>query len=167
MSKKKKGFTLVELIVVIGILLALAVLATVGYGSLADQAKRAALRSDAVTVAKALNTFNSIVYSTTDRITSESTGAYLTFKGASANVAAPPNTQGILNLCVSTSEDMPASPTGTKGTVTNPFLGVTTLEGSVVVDAKQANLLAYASTRWIVFNATTNTWDVQEGSLNY
>ena len=59
-KKSNKGFTLVELIVVIAILAVLAVGAVVAYTNIASQAEEAALRADAVTVVKALNTYNAL-----------------------------------------------------------------------------------------------------------
>ena len=66
--KSKKGFTLVELIVVIGILLVLTVLAAVAFSGLSAQAQQAARRSDARTVAQSLNIYNSLVANNADRI---------------------------------------------------------------------------------------------------
>ena len=60
--KSSKGFTLVELIVVIAIIAVLAVAAVVAYSNIADQAEEAAVRSDANTVIRALNTYNALVY---------------------------------------------------------------------------------------------------------
>jgi len=61
MNKNQKGFTLVELIAVISLLLVLSVLAIVAYSNITDAARRAALVNDANTVARALNSFNSVV----------------------------------------------------------------------------------------------------------
>jgi len=66
--KNNKGFTLVELISVIALLLVLSVLAVVAYSNITDAARRAAVSSDANTVARSLNSFNSIV-DNGDRIT--------------------------------------------------------------------------------------------------
>ena len=60
LQKKKKGFTLVELIVVVSVLLILAVLAVVAYSNITDSARQAALRSDASTLAGALNNYNAM-----------------------------------------------------------------------------------------------------------
>jgi len=57
-KKSNKGFTLVELIVVIAILAVLAVGAVLAYQNIAAQATQAALRADAISVAKALNLYN-------------------------------------------------------------------------------------------------------------
>ena len=53
---RSKGFTLVELIVVIAILAVLAVGAVIAYGNIAGTAQIAAARSDATAVVTALNT---------------------------------------------------------------------------------------------------------------
>jgi len=59
-----KGFTLVELIVVIAIIAVLSVVAVVAYSNISDQAEKAAIRSDANTVIRALNTYNSLTATT-------------------------------------------------------------------------------------------------------
>jgi prepilin-type N-terminal cleavage/methylation domain-containing protein len=59
-NKKRKGFTLVELIVVIGILLVLSVLAILALSNISDAARRSANSADANTLARALNTYNSV-----------------------------------------------------------------------------------------------------------
>lgn len=59
--KNNKGFTLVELISVIALLLVLSVLAVVAYSNITDAARQAAISSDANTLARALNSFNSVV----------------------------------------------------------------------------------------------------------
>jgi len=58
--KSNKGFTLVELIVVIAILLLLSTLAVNAFSGIMDQARIAQDRQAAAVVASALNTFNSI-----------------------------------------------------------------------------------------------------------
>ena len=63
-NKKRKGFTLVELVVVIAILLALGVGAVMALGGMADTAERAALTSDANTAVRSLNLFNTLADST-------------------------------------------------------------------------------------------------------
>ena len=55
-----KGFTLVELIVVIAIIAVLSVVAVVAYSNISKQAEDAAVRSDANTVIRALNTYNAL-----------------------------------------------------------------------------------------------------------
>ncbi|MCL2665952.1 MAG: type II secretion system GspH family protein [Defluviitaleaceae bacterium] len=59
-KKRNKGFSLVELIVVISIMLVLSVLAVVAFSQIADSARLAAERSDASAVARSLNTFNAL-----------------------------------------------------------------------------------------------------------
>lgn len=61
--KRNKGFTLVELISVIALLLVLSVLAVVAYSNITDAARNAAIQSDANTLARAINSFNSVVNS--------------------------------------------------------------------------------------------------------
>ena len=61
MNKNKKGFTLVELIVVIGILLTLAALGMMALSNIGEQARHAANRSDAEMIARAINTYNALV----------------------------------------------------------------------------------------------------------
>ena len=58
--KNRKGFTLIELIVVIGILVVLSVLAAVAYGNLTQDSRDAANNADAAVIARSLNTFNAI-----------------------------------------------------------------------------------------------------------
>ena len=60
LNKNRKGFTLIELIVVIAILAILTVLAVMNISNLTQQAREAAINSDATTVASALNLYNSI-----------------------------------------------------------------------------------------------------------
>ena len=60
-----KGFTLVELIVVIAIIAVLSVVAVVAYSNISSQAEEAAIRSDANTVIRALNTYNALTSSGT------------------------------------------------------------------------------------------------------
>jgi prepilin-type N-terminal cleavage/methylation domain-containing protein len=59
MRKSNKGFTLVELIVVIGVLALLAVGAVLAFTNVQRNARIAAANSDAARLADALNTFNS------------------------------------------------------------------------------------------------------------
>lgn len=56
--RKEEGFTLIEVIVAITIVIALAVGGFVSYGSLAEQAKRAVTKSAAQTVCDAANVYN-------------------------------------------------------------------------------------------------------------
>lgn len=57
-NKNKKGFTLVELIVVIAILLIISVLAVVGFGQIIDNARLSATTADANRLAGQLNLYN-------------------------------------------------------------------------------------------------------------
>jgi prepilin-type N-terminal cleavage/methylation domain-containing protein len=59
-SKRGKGFTLVELIVVVAVLLILSVLAVVAYSNITASARQAALRADGSRLAGALNNYNSM-----------------------------------------------------------------------------------------------------------
>jgi prepilin-type N-terminal cleavage/methylation domain-containing protein len=59
-SKKRKGFTLVELIVVVAILLILAVLAVMAYSNITASARRASFRYDANSIVRALNMYNGL-----------------------------------------------------------------------------------------------------------
>jgi prepilin-type N-terminal cleavage/methylation domain-containing protein len=59
-KKTNKGFTMVELIVVIAVLLILAVIAVVVFSGIIENARRATIISDANTIARNLNTANSI-----------------------------------------------------------------------------------------------------------
>lgn len=59
MNKKRKGFTLVELIVVMAVLLVLSVLAVLAYSNIQENFRDAARSSDAMAVARSLNTYNS------------------------------------------------------------------------------------------------------------
>jgi prepilin-type N-terminal cleavage/methylation domain-containing protein len=58
-SKKRKGFTLVELIVVIAILLILSVAAVAAYSGFELSARKASLKSDASAFVSMMNTLNS------------------------------------------------------------------------------------------------------------
>jgi len=58
-TKKKKGFTLVELIIVLAVLLILSVLAVLAFTNLQEQFAEGARISDANTVARQINTVNS------------------------------------------------------------------------------------------------------------
>jgi len=59
-KNRNKGFTLVELIIVVAIIAVLSVVAVVAYGNISGQAKEAALASDANVVIRALNTYNAL-----------------------------------------------------------------------------------------------------------
>ncbi len=77
-NKKRKGFTLVELIVVIAILLILAVAAVGAYSGFELQARKASLKSDASAVVTALNDLNSFALT-------KITGANIIGSGSTAN----------------------------------------------------------------------------------
>jgi prepilin-type N-terminal cleavage/methylation domain-containing protein len=66
-NKKRKGFSLVELIVVISIMLVLSVLAVVAFTNISDSAREAAERADANAVARSLNTFNTLAIADTNK----------------------------------------------------------------------------------------------------
>ena len=59
MNKKRKGFTLVELIVVMAVLLVLSVLAVMAYSDIQETFRRSARVSDAGAIARSINTYNS------------------------------------------------------------------------------------------------------------
>ena len=59
-NKRKKGFTLVELIVVIAILALLAVGAVFAFNGIQRNAQRATFSADATALARALNNYNSL-----------------------------------------------------------------------------------------------------------
>jgi len=84
--KSSKGFTLVELIIVIAIIAVLAVAAVVAYSNISDQARTAALDSDANTVIRALNTYNAL--SGTPITTLGEAGTLATLRTLSLNKAA-------------------------------------------------------------------------------
>ena len=71
-NKNKKGFTLIELIVVIAILLLISVLAVVGFGNIIDNARDSAMRADAARLAGQVNNFNTFA-ATGNRILTEET----------------------------------------------------------------------------------------------
>ena len=58
--KKNKGFTLVELMVVLTILLILSTLAVVTFGGVMDSARESAQMADAGILVRQINTFNSL-----------------------------------------------------------------------------------------------------------
>lgn len=60
-KKSNKGFTLVELIVVIAILMILAVVGVMSFGGIMDSANEANERADARNLAQQLNMFNAAV----------------------------------------------------------------------------------------------------------
>ncbi|MCL2014261.1 MAG: prepilin-type N-terminal cleavage/methylation domain-containing protein [Oscillospiraceae bacterium] len=60
LSKKRKGFSLVELIIVIAIIAILSVVAVIAYANLQADAKDAILMSEASFMSRTLNTFNSL-----------------------------------------------------------------------------------------------------------
>ena len=60
LAKKRKGFSLVELIIVIGVLAILAVAAIMIIGNVRDNARTAANRSNAQSIIRAVNTHNSL-----------------------------------------------------------------------------------------------------------
>ena len=66
--KSNKGFTLVELIVVIAILVLLSTLAVNAFSGIMEQARLAQDRQAAAVVANALNTFNAVAATANDRI---------------------------------------------------------------------------------------------------
>jgi prepilin-type N-terminal cleavage/methylation domain-containing protein len=178
MSKKKKGFTLVELIVVIGILLVLAVLATVGYGNLSDTARRAALRADAVTLTRALNVFNSV--STSVKVNGDDAnaamGVLVAIEKSSDGVV-----NGTFNLSVhpdgaeSTSTNTPGDPgEGIPDTTTShpaPYKGVADLPSSISVELESLEILCQAYTDstlpdeggWVYWDG--QKWTVRQGGL--
>lgn len=66
--RHNKGFTLVELIVVIGILLILSSIAVVSFGNIMENARNAARHADAARLASALNQFNALAATPEDRV---------------------------------------------------------------------------------------------------
>ena len=68
MKNSKNGFTLVELISVISLLLVLSVFAFVSYTNYSDAAKQEAMQTDANTLARAINHYNSVITVSEDRI---------------------------------------------------------------------------------------------------
>ncbi|MDR2166518.1 MAG: type II secretion system GspH family protein [Clostridiales bacterium] len=59
-SKRNKGFTLVELIVVIAVLMVLTVLAVLAVNNITEAARRAAISTDANTIARQLRAINGL-----------------------------------------------------------------------------------------------------------
>ena len=57
-KKRNKGFTLIELIVVIGILLILSAIAVVSFGNIMESARKATRHADATVLMHTLNRFN-------------------------------------------------------------------------------------------------------------
>lgn len=74
MKNGRSGFTLVELISVIALLLVLSVLAVVAYSNITEAARRAAIQADATTLARAINSYNTLVTVSADRIEGGSSG---------------------------------------------------------------------------------------------
>jgi type IV pilus assembly protein PilA len=146
-NKKKKGFTLVELIVVIGILLVLSVLATVAYNNLAAQAEIAGLRSDAATLARALNVYNSLITNKDERI--------LTIANLNANA----NSTDTVSLKLATS-----------GTFTSGFSpglkkGLINLDSSVTLDDGRLALIARTGTGgWLEISTEDSVWSTKDGN---
>jgi len=73
-NKKQKGFTLVEIIVVVGLLAMLGLIAALMVGAAAESARQAAIRADAQTIARQMNTLNALILNPSSQVT---TGAHL------------------------------------------------------------------------------------------
>jgi prepilin-type N-terminal cleavage/methylation domain-containing protein len=89
----KRGFTLVELIVVIAILAVLAVTAVMAIGNLSEEARLASLRADCNTAVRALNTYNALINSGSEKDTFDEINSVAELQGL--NVA---TSSGIVNL---------------------------------------------------------------------
>ena len=97
-NKNKKGFTLIELIVVIAILLLISVLAVVGFGNIIDNARESAERADAARLAGQLNNFNTFAHdSNRIRPTGEADNAVLTLAMINASAGGSVS-DGAVNL---------------------------------------------------------------------
>jgi prepilin-type N-terminal cleavage/methylation domain-containing protein len=98
-NKKRKGFTLVELIVVIAIMLVLAVVAGVAIGGIIASANTASARSDATILAQSLNNFNALVTAPATRVTNlTGTGNGVTIDSRRGGTN---NTAPLINLNIS------------------------------------------------------------------
>ena len=87
-KNRTKGFTLVELIVVIAIIAVLSIVAVVAYSNISKQAEDAAVKSDANTVIRALNTYNALVPTGTTQKTQPGHVTVAALEGLSLTAAA-------------------------------------------------------------------------------
>lgn len=74
-NKNRKGFTLVELVVVIAILAVLSVGAITGYSNVRDGADEAVAKANASVIVNSLNTFNTLAH-TDNQITTTTAATY-------------------------------------------------------------------------------------------
>jgi prepilin-type N-terminal cleavage/methylation domain-containing protein len=149
--KKRKGFTLVELIVVIGILLILGMLAAVAYGSITREARRSALRTDVRTLASALNIYNAAA-DTVNRMVA----ADLPITAAAKPNGSTTNTTGAI-LSLNTS---PAQPVTWKDLITTTM--------SVVMDEVNMNLILGGGPTadvLITYDAASATWMIAAANI--
>ena len=154
--KSNKGFTLVELIVVIAILALLSTLAINAFSGIMEQATRAQERQAAAVVASSLNTFNSIARNDTFTI------------GAAEGVAAPalsvpgvpPITVGIILESGATTPPARAFGPNTRLQHTDDT-GLLPIGVNWNMDERVwLNITGAANPVRLNFNATTRLWEV-------
>lgn len=162
---KRKGFTLIELMVVIAIIIILAAIAIPNYLNMTKRAKNSRLASDMATLATGLETFrtdwgNYPVVATAEAVNLPGSSIYAELAGTGASPAT-------VNLAANTNAIGEKGPieyikAGTLQSITNPF-GLPTANSvmykSDAVGASQTWTL-YAQTdtnKWLVRTSNTST----------
>jgi len=146
--KSKKGFTIVELIIVIAVLAVLSVIAVVAYSGFQQSSRQSLMRTEASSLAAALNNFNAATSATT-RIDSDAK--------LDAIAIMPMDNTGRVVL-----ETIPPTSSPIGGQVFTVSFSSTSWQGTNRTPQEWRDLVR----GYVEYTAATGRWDVKLNDIN-